>query len=73
MVNVSFSSRKIKYVLLTGFPQRLEFLEILENVNGHGKVMEHEKKVMEFCDQSRNIFNVAPDFTKLCFWLILRK
>ena len=36
----------------SGFPQRLENLEIQENENGHGKVMEHIKmaKVMEFCN-----------------------
>ena len=40
--------------LYAGFPQRLENLE---NENGHGKVMKHEKwaKVMEFCDQSWNL------------------
>ena len=37
------------------FTQRTENLEILENKNGHGKVMDHKKncqEVMEFCDNS---------------------
>ena len=45
---------------MTGFPQRLNNLE---NENGHGKVMEHEKlpKVMEFCDHSWNFTNLVPE------------
>ena len=48
-----------KFSCVTRFPRRLENLE---NEDGHGKVMEHEKlaKVMEFCDQSWNFTNFPP-------------
>ena len=43
----------------------------LENKNGHGKVMVHEKlanmaKVMEFCDKSWNLTNFAPKLSQIC-------
>ena len=35
--------------------------------------MKNWQKVMEFCDQSWNIFNVAPDFTKFVFLADIEK
>ena len=56
MVLVLFSFAVVGTGILrpkAGFPQRRENLEVPENLNGHVKVMEHEKlaKVMKFCDQ----------------------
>ena len=54
----------------TGFPRRLENLE---NEYGDGKVTEKSwnlykdwPKVMEFCDQSWNFTNLAPNFYQIC-------
>ena len=56
------------------FQQRLENLEILENRNGHGKVMEMEgekrQKVMEFCDSS---WSFTIQFYQICAFTFYMK
>ena len=43
----------------------------MENENGHGKVMEHEKLncVIELRDQSWNSTNFAPELYQIVFFL----
>ena len=59
--------------ILAGFPQRLENLE---NENGHGKVMEHEKigqKSWNFVISHRILPILPPNYTKFVFVLVTAK
>ena len=59
--------------ILAGFPQKLENLE---NENGHGKVMEHEKigqKSWNFVISHRILPILPPSYTKFLFVLITAK
>ena len=59
------------FTVISGFPQRLENLE---NENGHGKVMEHEKLAKsheQFSDQLWNFTNFALKLCQISIFLVI--